>query len=192
MRTYLYMVPIALLLMVIGCQSSADDRLIELAREHAARQAESQRQASDLQKQLAEGTRKLVEADSRARQELTSLQHDLRRDQAEIGRQRDRMETERREIAANRYRDPIVAAVIVDIGIVLACLLPLAVCIYVLWAARGAGESDSAVAELLVQELVSSEPTLLLPDRSPLPRIAPEVVDPPVDGDSDNSDRPAS
>ena len=45
---------------------NSDDRLVEMAREHAARQAESQRQMTDLQKQVAEGSRQLVESDAKA------------------------------------------------------------------------------------------------------------------------------
>ena len=159
-----------LTLVIVGCTSN-DDRLVAMAREHAARQAETQRQMTDLQKQVAEGSRQLVESDAKAREELTALQHDLRTDQAEIGHQRDQLESDRREIAAQRNRDPIVAAVIMDIGIILACLLPLALGVYVLRAACRAGESDSAVAELLVQELVASDPRFSLPGHSSLPVI---------------------
>ena len=57
-----------------------------------------------------------------------------------------------------------------DVGIGLACLLPLILGIYVLRSACRAGESDSAVAELLVQELVASEPRLSAPGPSIAPR----------------------
>lgn len=126
---------------------------------------------TDLQKQVVEGSRQLVESNAKARENLTALRHDLRTDQAVIGHQRDQLENDRREIAAQRYRDPIVAAVIMDIGIILACLLPLALGVYVLRAACRAGESDSAMAELLVQELVASEPRLSLQGHSSLPAI---------------------
>ena len=191
MRIPTYLAIPLLLLPMIGCRGSADEKLVEMAREHAVREAESQRQMVDLQKQVADGSRQLVEADAKARGELTALQHDLRSDQAEIGRQRDKMEAERREIAHNRFRDPIIAAIVEDIGIVLACLLPLVVCVYVLWSARRAGESDSAVAELLVQELVATEPTLLLSNEFSFPRLAP-AADPPCGDEPENRDQPAS
>ena len=73
------------LLLITGCTSN-DERLVNLAREHAARQAEGQRQMAELQKQVAEGSRELVEADAKAREELTALQHDLRADQTEVPR----------------------------------------------------------------------------------------------------------
>jgi len=177
-----------LILMMAGCQTD-DDRLIDLAREHAARQAEAQRQMTALQQQVAEGSRRLVESDAKAREELTALQHDLRSDQAEIGRQRDKMEAERREIANQWHRDPIVAAIIMDVGIVLACLLPLIVAVYVLWSARRAGESDSAVAELLVQELVASEPTLLPTNRSAFSVLEHQAADAPPGNSGRDTDR---
>lgn len=184
------MLVILLTLVIFGCTSS-DDRMLEMAREHAARQAETQRQMTDLQKQVAEGSRQLVESDAKARENLTALQQDLRTDQSEIGHQRDQLENDRREIAAQRHRDPIVAAVIMDIGIVLACLLPLALGIYVLRSAWRAGESDSAVAELLVHELVASEPRLSLPDRSSLPAIEQQaVIDSTHDGSGNAKDQP--
>ena len=107
------------------------------------------------QQEVAEGSRRLVEADAKARQELTAIQHELRSDQADIGHQRDQLETERREIATQRNRDPIVAATITNIGVVLACLLPLLACVYVLWSIGRNRDSDAAVTDLLVQELVS-------------------------------------
>ena len=167
---------VLLILVIFGC-SSRDERLVELAREHAAQQAESQRRMTDLQKQVADGSRQLVEADARARQELTALQREMQVHQAEIGRERDKMEAERREIAANRFRDPVIAAIIMEIGIVLACLFPLALGAYALWSARRTADSDSAVAELLVQELVASEPRLLLPVPSSLPSLEPPGTD---------------
>ena len=175
----------------VGCIDK-DERLVEMAREHAARQAESQRQMTDLQKQVAEGSRQLVEMDATARHELTTLQHDLRTDQAEIGHQRDQLETDRRDIAAQRHRDPIVAAVIMDVGIILACLLPLAFGVYILRSACRAGESDSAVAELLVQELVASEPRLSLPGRASFPTIEHQaIIDSGSGGGRGASDLPA-
>lgn len=126
---------------------------------------------------VAEGSKRLIEADAKARAELTALQHNLRSDQAEIGHQRDQLENDRREIASQRNRDPIIAAVIMDVGIILACMLPIGLAVYILRAACRAGESDSAVAELLVQEIVASEPRLLLPGRSSLPVIEPPGTD---------------
>lgn len=152
-----------LLLMMTGCEKSPDDRLVNMAQEQVARQAEQNRQAAELHKQLVEGSKQLVQADARAREELTVLQHDLRADQADIGRQRDQLEAERRQMADQRHRDPLIAAAIMNVGLVLACLLPLIVAVYVLWAVGHSRQSDDAVTELLVEELVADQPRLLPP-----------------------------
>ena len=48
-----------------------------------------------------------------------------------------------------------------QVGLVLACLLPLAFCIYLLRAVRNESVSDQAVAELLVEELMAEQSPLL-------------------------------
>jgi hypothetical protein len=59
--------------------------------------------------------------------------------------------------------DPIVAAAITNIGLLVACLLPLVVCWYLLHR-RVEPVDDQAVAEVLLEDLVTDRP-LLLPRR---------------------------
>jgi hypothetical protein len=157
---------LVIVLLMSGCQSN-DERLVEMAKEHEKSRAEQSQQMARMQQEVAEGSRRLVEADAKAREELTAMQHELRGDQADIGHQHNQLETERREIATQRNRDPIVAAAIMHVGLVLACLLPLLVCVYVLWSVGRRHDSDAAVTELLVQELVSERPMLLPPPMVP-------------------------
>ena len=90
-------------------------------------------------------------------QEATESTRQMVQMQAETGRQRDLLEAERREIAGQRFRDPIIA----NVGLVLACLLPLVLGIYVLRGYGNASQPDVAVTEILVQELTSDSPLLL-------------------------------
>ena len=179
---------VLLLVAATGCRESNDDRLVEMAQEHVARQAEQNRQMAELHEELAEGSRQLVEADARAREELVVLQHDLRADQAEIGHQRDQLEAERRQIAEQRCRDPLIAAAIVHIGLVLACLLPLAFGVYALWSLRRRGDSDDALVELLIEEVVADRPPIGLRD-STLPLPPPSaLIEAPPEADQDAGD----
>ena len=73
------------------------------------------------------------------------------------------MEAERRQIAGERQRAPIIAAAITQVGLILACLAPLALCAYLLWSLKSTAEQDEAVTELLVEELTSEHPRFLLP-----------------------------
>ena len=140
---------VILILLVAACGcDDGDRRLAEMAREAAGRQAEQNARMACLQ------------------EHVTAMQQDVQRSQAEVGRQRDLLEGERREIAGQRQRDPIVAAAIVDVGLVLACLLPLLLAGFALYCLRDQGQADSAVAEVLITELITDKPLLLPPPRS--------------------------
>lgn len=163
MQTHkLVLIPIvaALMLTAIGCDEEENKRLAEMAERHLERQAEQNRQVTELQREVAEGSRRLVEADAQARQEMVTLQREVQAERSEFGRQRDLLEGERRDLAAKRRLDPIVAAAITNIGLLLACLLPLVLCWYLL-TRRVEPADDQAVAEVLLEDLVADRPLLL-------------------------------
>ena len=90
---------------------------------------DEQEKANRSQAQVAEASRELVQADAKARGEIVALQRDMQQGQADLGRQRDQLEKDRRQYADQRNRDPILANTILDVGTILACLLPLVLCI---------------------------------------------------------------
>ena len=155
-------IPIAvmLILTVIGCSDNENTRLAEMAERNLDRQAEQNRQMSDLHQEVAEGSRRLVEADAQARKEMVTLQREAQAERSEIGRQRDTLEHERRDLAAQRRLDPIIAAAIMNIGLLLACLLPLILC-WQLLSRRPDPANDSAIVEVLLEDLVTDKPLLL-------------------------------
>ena len=150
----------AMTMLATGCQSESD-RVAEVAREAAQRQAEQSKQMVQLQNQVAEGSRQLVEAQAKAMAETQAMQRDLQESQAEVGRQRDQLEAERRQIAAERYWDAILGNAVTAAAGLLACLLPLLLCWAALRRPTQDHETDVALAEFLVQELASEHPTLL-------------------------------
>jgi len=151
---------VMLMLTAIGCDEEENKRLAEMAERHLERQAEQNRQVTELQREVAEGSRQLVEADAKARQEMVALQREVQAERNEVGRQRDLLEGERRDLAAKRRFDPIIAAAITNIGMLLACLLPLVLCWYLL-GRRVEPADDQAVAEVLLEDLVTDRPLLL-------------------------------
>jgi len=194
---------ILLLILVTGCSSSEDERLVELGQQACDRQAQQNQTIADQSRQVTEAThqfvessgdarkemielqRELVEAEANARNELIRVQQDLvdrdvqcRQDlnklqresqsalQVErhsIDRQREDLEAERRQIAEERQRAPIIAAAMTQVGLILACLAPLALCAYLLHVLRNTADDDTAVTELLVEELSRDRPRLLPP-----------------------------
>lgn len=123
---------------------------------------EDERQrTSRAQAEVAEASRQLVQADAKARGEIVTLQRNLQQAQAELGRQRDQLENDRRQYADQRSRDPILANAILDVGTILACLLPLILGIVLVLSLRDHAQDDSALAEMLVEELAADQPILL-------------------------------
>jgi hypothetical protein len=179
----------ALLAVAIGC-SSADERLVQVSRESAARQAEQNQEIARQSHEVASATHDLVQANAEARAEFIEAQKSLHEGiQAERGRldqQRDELEHDRRELVASQQRAPIIADALKGAAILIGCLLPLALAIYVI-RSLGTGDPDQAVADLLIEDLLADRP-LLLPGpaaqvegsgRSPkLPSPAPGESDP--------------
>ena len=162
-----------LILVCTGCPGEGN-RVAEVAREGAREQAQQNERMVQLQQEIAETHKSLVEGQVSARGEMVAMQRDLQEAQNAVNQQRDSLEAERREIATQRGRDPIIASAIQYVGVLLACLLPLLVCIYVLRASCHSDESDAVVAEILIEDVASSEPTLIPPTR-PLTALEHEV-----------------
>ena len=184
---------VALTLLLIGCAPPPDlrdQRLAEVAQQSVAVQAQQNEQiarqsqaTAEQGRQLAEATKQLVAKDAEARQQLLAahekLHAQLQQQRASIDAGRDALEQERRQLAAERQREPILAASIETLGLILACLLPLTLCGLLLWRLGRVEPDDAAVAELLVCELTSDRPRLLpglvsppaLPQDQPAPRL---------------------
>jgi hypothetical protein len=163
------------LLATAGCSSAPDmrdQRLAEFAHQSMEQQAKQNQYIAEQSQavveesgELAEASKELVASDAKARQDLIGAQERLtaqlhdQRATVDVGR--DQLEVERKRIADQRHRDPLLAAAIQNIGLIIACLLPLIICIFVIRQMTSAEPDDGAVAELLVSELTSDQPRLL-------------------------------
>lgn len=120
----------------------------------------------------------VVQRDAAGRRELDELHRQSHaavatRIQA-VDQQRDLLEQERREIAEARQRAPVVAEAVRFVGGLIVCLTPLLVVLYLLRTLSMTDNTDGAVLEVLVEELMADRPRLLpsagrspaLPDRS--------------------------
>lgn len=131
-----------LLTLVLGCQktpatSEHERKVLELANRHAEQQSLQSRQMAELQKQW-------------------------QTERTQLNEQRDRLEVERREIATQRRREPIVAESIQQVGTLALCLLPLVIGALLLRQSNEP-EDGNAIAETLVADLMSAKPTLFAP-----------------------------
>ena len=174
------------LLLAVGCADSRDERFRQLAQQSLREQSEQNKRLAEQSKLIAEASRRLVEGDAEARKDLLAAQKqlssELHSERAGIDRQREELEQERRNIAARRHRDPIVAQAIGAVGLTLACLLPLLLAAYIIHAVNRNGDDNAALSELLVMEITAEQP-LLLPI-SPRPVAALEHVSLPEDDET--------
>ncbi len=178
-RTLLRPVAMYVLLMfalvIIGCGKPPDlrdQRLAEFARESMTEQRQQNDRMAEQSvavvagsRQLAEAAQELVLQDATARRELlaaqTELTSQLHDQRSRVDAGRDQLEQERRQIATQRTRDPLLAAAIYDVGLVLVSVLPLLVCLYVIRQMQVQEPDHAAVAEMLVLELTSQQPRFL-------------------------------
>jgi len=158
----LLVIPIVATLLVVmsGCEEDENKRLAEMAERNQDRQAEQSRQIINLQHEVAEGARRLVEADAQTREEMVTLQREMQSERLVIGQQRDALEDERRGFAASRRLDPIIATAIGNVGLLVACLAPLILGWYLLRSLVEPAD-DQAISELLLDDLVATKPILL-------------------------------
>lgn len=139
------------LISAFGCGQAPDyrdQRLAEFAQKSVNEQVQQNARMSDVLKRDAEYRRELIAAQQ-------SMTKQLNEQQAAIDSNRDRLETDRRELAQQRHRDPIIAAVIQNGCIMMACLLPLFVALLGIWQMHRQEPEHAAVAELLVAELTN-------------------------------------
>ena len=105
--------------LLVGCEEDEEARR---EREHV----------KAMQTQVTEATRELVSADANARKGWVEAQQSFEKTRSSIVKQQsdiqaglDRLETERRTIAAARVTDVLMSGTIESIGTIVACLVPL-------------------------------------------------------------------
>jgi len=179
---------VASLATMIGCEE--DQRLAEMAQDATRRQAEQNEEMIRLNRDVAQSHQRLIEADAESRQEVLQVQHELierdeqgrqqlnalqrdtqsgiQRERSSLDRQLEELDEDRKQIAKQRNRDPIIAAAITSLGVILACLAPIVLAICLLRTTHRDEPTDTELAELLLQEMASDKPALFGPlDQGP-------------------------
>ena len=178
------------LILIAGCEPPpSDERLARMAEQSVEAQAAQNAEMARLNREVAEGTNRLVEADAEARQELLAAQRDLQRQQEQVGVQRDALESERKTWTSQRRTESVYAPIISTFGMALLAVLPLTLCWKLLY---GLGDAqDQPLSDLLIQEIVSPEPTLLPPPQRATPPALPYAPESPADGAAMSPEPPA-
>lgn len=154
-----------------GCNQQ-DQLVRQMASEAMAEQGEQNRAMAALNRDVAFATRRIAEEQAKTRQAYVDAQEQLQKQRIELDQRLEGLDEERRQIARERHRDPIIAAAIFQLGLIVACLSPLVLC----WALLHGDRSDSSeteLNELLVEDLVAEHPRLL-PRPQEQPKELPE------------------
>ncbi len=144
-------------LVIAGCRDDENKRLAAQAEKNLERQAAQELRNADLHREVAEGTKRLVAADAAAREDMVGLHRDFQAERSELDKQRDQLEVERREVAAARSRNPLIAEAIKAVGLMIACAAPLLIAWQVL-RRSDRGDEHAAIVELLLEETRLSSP----------------------------------
>lgn len=87
--------------------------------------------------------------------ELIAMPADLQEERIEIGRQRDALESDRRDLASQRHVEPLVAIAIERSVMLLSCILPVLVVAFLVWP-RPTPPDAQQVCDFLVDEATAA------------------------------------
>jgi hypothetical protein len=141
------------LVLINGC----NDRVAQIAREAADRQAQQNTEMARLNKEVASGSHQLVEADAITRKEIVGVHRDLQAEQTRLDTSRSELESERRQIAGQRRTE----SMLVVVSELLLPILVLGFCWYTLVAVQRGDDTDAKLNELLIREILPDETPLL-------------------------------
>lgn len=151
---------LGLLILSGGC---SDERLVRHAEQSVATQQQQNiwqaRQSEIVAKQseaLAVATRELVARDAQSRRELLAAEREVRLESVKL-------DDERRDLQAQRTREPLLVATLQTLGGLALCLVPLSIAGYVVRELQRPDLGAELVNEFLLNE-VSSQHHLSLPE----------------------------
>jgi hypothetical protein len=145
-------------LLTCGCRPT-DQRLTELAQSSLEQQSRQSEAVAENSRQVAEATRELVQAEAEARDQFIQSRRELQSEIVEsyqrIDEARQQLEAERKLIAAQRHRDPIIAEAIGGVALLISALLPFLIIGQLLYSLNRNGPDEAAVSSLLISEIAN-------------------------------------
>lgn len=100
-------------------------------------------------------------ANFRTSEELTRLNRDIQTERHYLNEREQGLEQERQAIHRERRSELAWAETFRFLAIVIAAIMPLFLCAFLIWAANRQTTNYEAVNEILIQELVSPKPRLI-------------------------------
>jgi len=151
-------------LTMTGCNRSPDD-FQELVDQLTQHQLQQQKELLDQSQTLTAASQSLVEKDAESRREFATMhsvaQQSLFAERQKLDQHKALLEDERREIAKQRHRDPLIATALLQASTLVICSLPILLVLAVYQKAQQE-PADACLNDILLSEF-ASEQALLLP-----------------------------
>jgi TolA-binding protein len=125
---------------ILGCDGN--ERVAQVAIEAAEQQAKQN-------ERMAQNNHKLLD-----------MQHDLQAEQAQVGNLRDQLEDERRDIASQRLTESRLGPILKSCAAAALSIVTIGFCWYLLYGLKSE-DTDQLLGELLIEDLMTEDPTLL-------------------------------
>ncbi len=156
---------------ITGCgEPDRYKEVAEVAREGADRQDSQNSEMVRLNREVVEGTRKMIEADAQARKEMVVVHQELQAERDTLNVGFNLLESERKQIAEQRRKESAIVPALKTIGTALVATSVVVLCLVLLIGQRNTDASDAELNELLICDMVREQPQLLL-GRSTVPAI---------------------
>lgn len=143
-------------------------QVAEVATQAADRQAQQNTEMARVNREAAEGTRRMIEADSQARKEIVAVHHELQAERATLNEGFDSLESERKQIAQERRTESILVPAAKLLGGACLAIALLVFCTALLHGRRHDDAIEAELNDLLIQDLICDQPQLVsLRDTTP-------------------------
>ena len=157
----LLLVTLAVVLLA-GCYVSDHYKeAAKVAEKAADRQAEQNAEMAQLNREVAEGTKRMVAADAEARKKIISVHQEIQAERDDLNNGFDKLEIERKEIAAQRRTESFVVPAVKLFGSTLIAIALLVFCTALIHGRRHDDAIEKELNELLITDLVNDHPQLL-------------------------------
>ena len=140
---------ILIALLTVGCGSES---------ERMANMAENMvRSQNEVNSNVVRTNEKFVDLNKELQQERTGLQDE----RLALNQQFERLEQDRRDLHRQRRSEVAWSKSFQFLAIVIAAIMPLFLCAYLIWVATQSSVQQEEVNSILIRELVSAEPRLI-------------------------------
>jgi hypothetical protein len=147
------------LLLFVGCGEQHHYREVaEVAQQAADRQAQQNTEMAQLNRDVVDGTRRMVAADAVARKDIITVHQGIQDERAGLKDGFDALEAERKEIAGERRTESILVPAAKATGMAVVAVVVVGFCWALLFGLRRSNTTDAELTELLIHDLARDEP----------------------------------